>query len=437
MKRRLPTDAAGDVVRRVVVAGSDRAVADPDRRRRIDAVRGESEVVVLAKARQVSVDERGAHVDRRRTLVVRGCAWMRSRTSSSCARWLSKLSFGEVLVIEESPGDFRAAKRSADGLAVVEGTDVVHRLPVGAQAGARDAPVRDQTAQHAGFSRGEQIVERQTVGTTARQFTHASGDLRHIFGCGRRRAHPAPDSMCARSSHRSRCRTTVGTGHATNGAQSAMIATCQISPISTVSPTRNLRVLEERAFSRLQGRHACAPWRSARFRVSSSSIRSRSPRTVKLGQYICVALFGVDPDRESVLAGRPLEQRHRAAQRRPAAVFRRHGGQPGGGRRRKGPGPLHRSRKSRRADPSRRSRCSMRTAPRRLICGTNSRCLRNWSTDEQKTRDVRRTAGGARTHAGRFSSSSRRRTSRPARSAGCIRSTRRSCARSMARRSRS
>src|SRR4051812_48571477 len=56
---------ASDVVWRVVVARSDRAVTDPDRGRRVNAECGEVQVVVLAHARQVRIDQCRADVHRR------------------------------------------------------------------------------------------------------------------------------------------------------------------------------------------------------------------------------------------------------------------------------------------------------------------------------------------------------------------------------------
>ena len=147
-----------------------------------------------------------------------------------------------------------------------------------------------------------------------------SGDLRHISGCGA----PTPSRRrirCARSSHRSRYRTTRRkTGIATDGAQSAMIAECQISRISTASPTRISACRRNVAFGACKEITMCAV------------VLNEIPRLVieyplaftkngETGQYICVALFGVDPDRNLYWQDERWNSVTVAAQCRPAAAF--------------------------------------------------------------------------------------------------------------------
>ena len=50
-----PDHAASDVVRRVVMARRDGPVSDPYRRGRVNAVCGESEVVLFAKPREIAI----------------------------------------------------------------------------------------------------------------------------------------------------------------------------------------------------------------------------------------------------------------------------------------------------------------------------------------------------------------------------------------------
>jgi hypothetical protein len=104
----------------------------------------------------------------------------------------------EVLVIEESPSDFRTANRCADDLAVIEGADVVHRVLVRTLAGARELPVGYQTAKHTGLRRLEQFGQWQAFGPTTRAFTYSFRDLQHVSGaCARRGASSYPVSRAA------------------------------------------------------------------------------------------------------------------------------------------------------------------------------------------------------------------------------------------------
>ncbi len=75
-----------------------------------------------------------------------------------------------------------------------------------------------------------------------------------------------------------------------------MIAECQISRISTASPTK-ISACRRKWHSPPARKSRCVPWCSTRFHVSSSSIRLAFTKHGETGQYICVALFGVDPDR--------------------------------------------------------------------------------------------------------------------------------------------
>ncbi len=156
-------------------------------------------------------------------------------------------------------------------------------------------PIRNQATQQTGFGRGKQIFEWQPVGAAARQFTHASGNLRHISGCGCANAEPATDSMYTifasipLSDYR-RKRPCHG--------WRAICNDCRMPNLANLDRVahKNLRVQEELAFGACKEITMCAV------------VLNEIPRLVieyplaftkhgETGQYICVALFGVDPDR--------------------------------------------------------------------------------------------------------------------------------------------
>ena len=164
------------------MTGGDSPIADPDGRRRIDAMRTEPEIVVLSEAGEVRVDERGAHVQRRRLLILE----MRHDPVEELVHLgalTGEVQLGEIVVIEESSGDLGAAERRGDCLAVVEGADVGHRILVGSKSSARDSPLRDEPSKHAGRRDGEQFVQRQAVRPTATDFTYWFGNVHHSCGC--------------------------------------------------------------------------------------------------------------------------------------------------------------------------------------------------------------------------------------------------------------
>ena len=120
---------------------------------------------------------------------------------------------------------------------------------------------------------------------------------------------------------------------------------------------------------------------------------------------------------ESVLAGRALEQRHRAAQRRPAAIFRRARRQPRWRRRRKGTGDVHRSREPGRADFRRRA-AVRREWQRDSLSAPQARAAGGADRRRAEIPRIHRPARGARIFCRGFSSSSRRRASQPRKISG-------------------
>ena len=235
----------------------------------------------------------------------------------------------------------------------------------------------------------------------------------------------------ARSSHRSRCRTT-----AVASPRHEWPAICNDYRMTNLANLdriahRNLRVEDERAFVACKDLTMCAV------------VLNEIPRLVieyplaftkngETGQYICVALFGVDPDREPVLAGRSAG---------PASPCR------------------SMSAGSHFSSALRTNRRGADGAKGLVTCidlenpgvqtthgealfdanGSESPYLRHKLAQlaelidgEQKSRAFTEQARRARIFIQGFSSSSRRRISRRARSLACFRSTRRNCARSTA-----
>jgi hypothetical protein len=72
-------------------------------------VHGKSKVVILAKTRQVSVDRRRAHVNRRGALVMQGFLNPFEDFVQLCALAV-EIELGEILVVEQAATDFRPAK---------------------------------------------------------------------------------------------------------------------------------------------------------------------------------------------------------------------------------------------------------------------------------------------------------------------------------------
>src|SRR5690606_36107984 len=98
-----PADgAAGEVVRRVALAGGGYPVADPDRRRRLHALRGEIQVVAGAQARQAVVDQQRGDVVGRRSWIVLVPGQLVQHLVEGAAADLA-VELGETGLVERAP----------------------------------------------------------------------------------------------------------------------------------------------------------------------------------------------------------------------------------------------------------------------------------------------------------------------------------------------
>lgn len=138
------------------------AITDPDRRRNVEPVPSKIEIFLGAKARQTGIDGRAYDVKRRRRFFRQVCPDEVEHLGHRDASGF-EVELRKVCLVKKPTSGIRLCEGCGQGLAVVEGQQVLHRRLLGSPTGADQSPVARQPLQYDRPTRRNEIVELQFV----------------------------------------------------------------------------------------------------------------------------------------------------------------------------------------------------------------------------------------------------------------------------------